>query len=358
MKKIINFKISIYLGVILLLSSACNKEFGEGEPLNNKNTIKEKIDTDPNFSFFKELYQFHDSVTNSTKPDVIAVGTRIPTVGGTLASEGITAYVPTNDVFIANGINRIKVGTGLNANLFKFFTISNNFPTGTIPLTALRSFLANLITNQPTEPIDFETQSRFRTLGGAPIDSLFISNLNGEVILNFKAKVNLGSKATFKNGNLYTIDNLIIPVFNGQFIQAVATDTTLSLFSQALVRANTPADPLINASANSPTIRATVFAPTNQAFRDAGITSASINAMTLANLRLLIQNHIIRQRIFSPQLVTGTLTMVNNRTITLNVGSTVTITSPGSAATPATVLDSDFLVARGVIHKISKVLRP
>ncbi|MDA9555460.1 fasciclin domain-containing protein [Pelobium sp.] len=359
MKNKISFIISIYLGVVLLLTSACNKEFGKGELLDNKNTIKEKIDTDPNFSFFKELYQFHDSVTNATKPDVITVGTRIPTIGGTLASEGITAYIPTNDVFIANGINKIKVGNALNANLLKFFTLSNNFDPGPISITVLRQFLGNLITNRPAEPADFLIQPRFKTLGGFANDSLFVSNLNGEVLLSFKAKVNLASKTTFKNGNLYTVNNFIPPVYNGQFIQAIATDTTLSLFSQALVRANTPADALINGSANTGTIMATVFAPTNQAFKDGGYTSASINSMPIATLKLLIQNHIIRQRIFSPNLVSGTLTMINNRPITLNVaGSTVTITSPGSAATPATVVNPDLLVIRGVIHKINKVLKP
>lgn len=359
MKKNINFKLSIYLGAILLLSNACNKEFGEGETLTNNGTIKEKIDSDPNFSFFKELYQFHDSLTNATKPNVISVNTRIPTIGGTLASSGITAYIPTNNVFIANGISKVRLGTALNPNLAKFISLENNFPPGEIPLDNLRQFLGNLITNRPAELADFEIQPRFKTLGGFANDSIFVSNINGEVLLNFKAKVNLPSKMSFRNGNLYTVDNFIPTVFNGQFLQAIAVDTSLSLFSQALTRANTPVDVLINGSANTATIRASVFAPTNQAFRDAGITSASINAMPIAALKLLMQNHIIRQRIFSPQLVTGTLTMVNNRPITLKVvGSTITITSPGSVATPATIVHPNILVVRGVIHKISKVLRP
>lgn len=358
MKKIINFEICICLGLILLLSNACNKEFGKGDLLDNKNTIKEKIDTDPNLSFFKELYQYHDSILNANKPAVISVGTRIPTVGGTLASEGITAYIPNNAAFIANGVNFIKKDSLLNGELLKFISLTNNYTDNKLPVDLLTQFLGNLITNLPVEPADFQLQARFKTLGGFPNDSLFVNFLNGEVIFNSKAKVNLASKTTVRNGNLYIIDNLVTPVFDGQFIQAIAVDTSLSLFRQALVRANTPADPLINGSANTGTIRATVFAPTNQAFRDAGITSASINTMPLATLRLLIQNHIIRQRIFSTQFVSGTLNMVNNRPITVNVGSTLTVTSPGSASTPATVVNADNLVVRGVIHKIDKVLKP
>lgn len=357
MKKNINFKLSICVGLILLLTNACNKDFGAGEPLNNKGTIKDKIDTDPNYSFFKELYQFHDSLTNTTRPAVIAVNTRVPNFGGTLASAGITAYIPTNDVFIANGINRVKVGTGLNADLLKFFTLSNNFPPGSISIAVLRQFLGNLITNRTVESADFEIFPRFKTLAGNPNDSLFVSNLNGEVLLGFKAKVNVAGKITLRNGNLYPIDNFVSPVFTGQFLQAIATDTTLSLFNQALAR--TPVDALITNSANTPTIRNTIFAPTNQAFRDAGFTSATIATTPLAGLQLLLRNHIIRQRIFSPNFVNGDLIMLNNRPITLNVvGSTVTITSPGSVATPATIVSPNILVIRGVIHKIDKVLRP
>lgn len=360
MKKKIFSNISIYLGVILLLTNACNDDFGAGEPIDYKNTVKEKIDTDPTLSFYKELYQFHDSLLNSVRPDVIAPNTRIPTMGGTLGSSYITAFIPTNDVFIANGINSIKVNGTLNPGLFKFINLDNRAGF-TFTTTTLARFLGNFIVNRPVENADFSVLTRLRTLAGTPNDSLFISSVNSETILNFNGKVNISSRANYKNGSLYTVTNLFVPAFQGQFIQAIAVDTTLSLFSQALVRANPPSatEPLINGSANTPSIRASVFAPTNQAFRDAGITSASITAMPLATLRLLVQNHIIRQRIFSPQLVTGTLTMINSRPITLNVsGSSVTITSPGSVATPATIVSPDILVIRGVIHKVNKVLRP
>lgn len=321
-----------------------------------KNTVKERIDSDPNLSFYKELYQFHDSLLLALNKSNSA-NVQIPTIGGTLGSSYITAFIPTNDVFIANGINSILINKDINPALFKFISIDNRVGV-TYTNATLATFLGNFIHNRPLEDLDFLTIPRFRSLGGSANDSLFVSNSNNVTTLSFKAKVNIASRSKFKNGSLYTIDNLITPVFRGQFIQAMAVDNDLSLFSQALVRANTPADALINPSANTATIRATVFAPTNQAFIDAGITSASITTMPIATLKLLVQNHIIRQRIFSPDFVSGPLTMINNRPITLTVGTTTTISSPGSVATPATIVSPDILVIRGVIHKINKVLRP
>lgn len=350
-------KLSLCLGALLILFNACTKEedFGEGVKLDYKGTVKEKIDTDPKYSFFKQLYQYHDSLYQATKPAVITPTTRVPTMAGTLGSTFITAFIPTNDVFIANGITFIQINGGLNIALNKFITFDNRTqPT----FGALTKFIGNHIINRPLDgTADFEAITRFRTLGGLPGDSLFFSKLNNDYILNSKAKVNVNEVVKAVNGNLYTINNLVSPVFNGQFIQAVAADTTLTLFSQALVRANTPAEPLINGSANTATIYATVLAPTNQAFRDAGFTTASINALPLAQLRLLIQNHITRQRIYTPQFVSGNLNMINSRPVTVTVGTGVTFTSPLTPL-PANIVEADILCTRGVIHKINRVLRP
>ncbi len=350
-------KLSLCLGALLILINACTKEedFGVGIKLDYKGTVKDKIDTDPQYSFFKQLYQYHDSLYQATKPAVITPTTRVPTMAGTLGSTFITAFIPTNDAFIANGITFIQKNGGLNIALNKFITFDNRTqPT----FAALTKYIGNHVINRPLNGnADFESVTRFRTLGGAANDSLLLSKINTDYFLNSKAKVNLESVVKALNGNLYPINNLVSPSFNGQFIQASAADTTLSLFSQALVRANTPAEPLINGSANTTSIYATVLAPTNQAFRDAGFTSASINALPLATLRLLIQNHITRQRIFTPQFVSGSLNMINSRPVTVTVGTAVTFTSPLTPL-PANIVQSDILCTRGVIHKIDKVLRP
>ena len=102
-------KIGLFLFIGLITFNACNKDFGDGDLINYDNTVKSKIDSLPQFSLFKELYKYCDSLTTSTKADVVPVGTTYPSVGGTLGSNFITGFIPTNDAFKANGIETILV---------------------------------------------------------------------------------------------------------------------------------------------------------------------------------------------------------------------------------------------------------
>lgn len=120
----------------------------------------------------------------------------------------------------------------------------------------------------------------------------------------------------------------------------------------------------------------TVFAPTNAAFTAAGVTSASINALTapadataISNLRLLLQNHVITSGIraddllaagytrtfafyrSSPTAITGAnLTMFINK-----IGNDVLING-GVANLGAKVTTANIEASNGILHVVDGVI--
>ena len=101
----------------------------------------------------------------------------------------------------------------------------------------------------------------------------------------------------------------------------------------------------------------TVFAPTDQAFTDAGIDLAAFDTdEEIAALTDILLYHVISGTILSTDLAEGDNDVVaangDKLTVTLNAG-TVTV-----GADDATVTTADVVSSNGVIHVIDKVLTP
>ena len=97
----------------------------------------------------------------------------------------------------------------------------------------------------------------------------------------------------------------------------------------------------------------TVFAPTDQAFADAGIDLADFDTdeenQTLTNILL---HHVLSGEVTSSMLTDGMLAqMVNGDKVKFGVGATVTVGE-------ATVTGADVVSSNGIIHVIDKVLMP
>lgn len=120
----------------------------------------------------------------------------------------------------------------------------------------------------------------------------------------------------------------------------------------------------------------TVFAPTNAAFTAAGVTSASINALTapadataISNLRLLLQNHVITlgtraddllaagyTRTFAFYKSSPTATSGTNLNIFVNkVGDDVLING-GVANGGAKVTTANIEASNGILHVVDGVI--
>ena len=97
----------------------------------------------------------------------------------------------------------------------------------------------------------------------------------------------------------------------------------------------------------------TVFAPTDQAFTDAGIDLANFNTDE-ANQTLvdILTYHVISGEVLSSALTDGmSLETLNGDNVTIGVGDNVTVND-------ATVTLADVVSSNGVIHVIDKVLTP
>ena len=111
----------------------------------------------------------------------------------------------------------------------------------------------------------------------------------------------------------------------------------------------------------------TVFAPTDQAFRDAGIASVdAINNMTPAQVTALtgiLANHVLAGNLgnkFTPELPDGTsVTTFGGGSLQLGAFSNGLLTVKSkSIATPANLAIPDVQCTNGVVHVIDRVLLP
>ena len=97
----------------------------------------------------------------------------------------------------------------------------------------------------------------------------------------------------------------------------------------------------------------TVFAPTDQAFTDAGIDLAALdNEEGKVTLTDILLYHVYSGSVASSDVTDGmTATMVNEDDITFTVSDTVMVND-------ATVVTADVMASNGIIHVIDKVLMP
>ena len=131
-------------------------------------------------------------------------------------------------------------------------------------------------------------------------------------------------------------------------VELAQGDTTLSILVTALSKAG-----LVSTLQGTGTF--TVFAPTNEAFRDAGVTSAGINSLTdpelIQELKNTLLYHVLGSKVLSTQLsntYVPTLYTVGGNGVSLQVN-----VAPVKFNNSASVVTADINASNGVIHKIS-----
>ena len=149
------------------------------------------------------------------------------------------------------------------------------------------------------------------------------------------------------NGIIHVIDKVLMPTDTPRDIPAMAGCTGVH---NSLVAAVVQADLLTTLQGEGPF---TVFAPTDQAFTDAGIDLAALNTTEgMATLSEILLAHVVPAAVPAAN-VTDCMTAqtANGRTLAFTVGDTVMVNG-------ATVTTADVMTSNGIIHVIDSVLMP
>lgn len=253
----------------------------------------------------------------------------------TLSGSGtFTVFAPTNEAFAAAGlgteaaINAVPVET--LKNILLYHVLSQKYPAANIP-------------NGTTE---LTTASNSKT---------YVTKKSAGVYVNGSAMVTTAD-INASNGVVHVINKVLMPP-SQNIVQLAQGNTNLSYLVAAVTRASQGSTNV--AQVLSTTNPLTVFAPTNQAFIDAGFaTTDAIMAADPATLTSILTYHVIGARVFSSDLTE------NAMPTTLN-GGKVTITLTGGAkvkgngnTTASNITAVDIMATNGVVHVIDRVLLP
>lgn len=244
-------------------------------------------------------------------------------LGNALATtQNITVFAPDNAAFAASGITSVDGFTSAQ----------------------LQSILLYHVFGQKVGSAAVPVSDTLNTLN---TENIYASrNVNGVFTNGWKVKQAdiLGS-----NGVIHVIERVLIPP--SKTIAALAIeDTTLSILASAINKVGLL--PVMGGPG-----KFTVFAPTNQAFRDAGL--ADISLIPNAILEPILKYHVIGTNIFASDLVNGaTAPTLQGGTVTVNAtpAANVKITTSAQPVSPITA--ANIVATNGVIHKIGRVMIP
>ncbi|MDF2192135.1 fasciclin domain-containing protein [Paraflavitalea sp. CAU 1676] len=186
------------------------------------------------------------------------------------------------------------------------------------------------------------------TLGGK---QAFATRNSSGVYINGVKVVKADVAAT--NGVIHVIDRVLLPPA-GNIVQTAAAAPNFTYLVAAVQRAGSD---IINALTGPGPL--TVFAPTNQAFINAGFpTIASIQVADPNALKPILLYHVVAARVFSSDLTEGaqpTTAGGGKLTITLSGGAKVKGTGNMEASN---IITTDIVTTNGVVHVIDRVLLP
>lgn len=166
------------------------------------------------------------------------------------------------------------------------------------------------------------------------------------------------------NGVVHIVDHVLAPPTKSLLALAQA-DANFSFLVAAVTRvaASSSTVPQVSAllsvlGANSGNY--TIFAPTNQAFINAGYTTVekiqTTNATVLANVLLY---HIVSVRLFTSNMVAGKITpMAPGKTIDVTTTNGIKLTGSGNNGLSASIVKPNQLATNGVVHTIDRLLIP
>ena len=255
----------------------------------------------------------------------------------TLSGAGpFTVFAPTDSAFNASGITASVISNNLTAAQLNTILLYHTLPEA---ITAA---------NVPAGP-----DAKVITASG---DSVFVTNNSNGVFVN-GIKVTVPN-ITASNGIIHEIGRVLIPSFGNNIVQLAEADTSLTYLVAAIVQASTGGTNVAGILSGSGPF--TVFAPTNQAFINAGFpTIASIQAASPATLTSILTYHVIGARVFSSDLSNGEQApTLNGQSVTIGLSGSGATVKGNSNSTASNITATNIVATNGVIHKIDQVLLP
>ena len=244
----------------------------------------------------------------------------------TLQGEGpFTVFAPTDQAFTDAGIDLAALdtpeGTQTLSDILLYHVIASE-----VPSSAVTDCLSADTVN--TNPLSFTVDDE-----GVMVNSATVVTPDVQT----------------SNGVIHVIDKVLLPTATPNDIPRTAQCTGSHA---TLVDAVIQAELLTTLQGEGPF---TVFAPTDQAFVDAGINLAALNTEEgKAQLTDILLHHVyISEAVLSSQITDGaTLSMANGDNITISV------TDGSVMIGDATVTLADVATSNGVIHVVDKVIMP
>ncbi len=247
------------------------------------------------------------------------------------STASFTVLAPTNEAFAASGIDAAAIGS-LTRNQIRAIVLYH----------AINSkYMAADLPNGPN--------AKIITMSG---DSIFVTKNSSGVYFN-GIKVSTADIVA-SNGVLHLISGLLMPP-GGDIVESALADTTFTYLAAAVVRASQGATNVAAVLSGSGIY--TVFAPTNQAFRDAGFATVNdINAADPDVLAGILTYHVLAGRVFSSDLTEGAEPVtLDGAKLTISLMNGATVKGTGNA-TAANIIGTNIMASNGVIHVINKVL--
>lgn len=250
---------------------------------------------------------------------------------GTLAdaTKDFTVFAPTDAAF-----NEFLGQLGL--------TLDN------VPTELLTKILTYHVVSGNVFSTDLVNGATPATLNGANLTV----NINGSEVtvssLNTSKIVTTNILGT--NGVIHVIDKVLVPVADFTITQVAQIGDNFGLLEAAVIKAG-----LATTLGGG---EFTVFAPVDQAFKDAGFAdAAAINASTQADMSDIVTYHAIAAKALSTDLTSKAYAAVNNQDLYISTEGGVFI-NPTNPNQNIQVTTADVVTKNGVIHVIEKVILP
>lgn len=347
---------SLVIALVALLAS-CNKELPKPTPIappppTGTQTIAQLVASNPNYTYLAAAITRAGTGLSFNPADSTAV---------------LTLFAPDNAAFIASGIPSIAVINSLppataagivNYHVIPGITVRSESVSTTFPNMYLQSTL--VLSAAPPLPYRMPIFPSRRN--------------NGAWVNNIPMSAQVSVSAS--NGVINEVSRVLFPP-SQVIAQIAAADTSLTYLMAALARADAgppPGAPQLIPIVSNPAANLTVFAPTNQAFRNLftalGLPTgiSTIGLLPTQQVWGIVAFHVLSSRVFAANLAAG----LSSAPSIMGVSQQYRVALPSvEARGPGNVIPgtppiqfygkvtaADILAINGVVHIVDAVLLP